>query len=405
MNILFLTLEKIRLLTQRGMYMDLMDEFADNGHNVFIATPIEHKEKTKSICLSKNNVHLLGIHIGDYFDTNIVKKGLTLVGLERAYLHQIINEWGGVHFDLVLYSTPPITFSKVIKYFKKKDKAYSYLMLKDIFPQNAVDLGMMSIKGPNSIIYHFFRRKEKYLYNISDTIGCMSPANCEYVLKHNQYIPYSKVEICPNSMKLDKKEKAEPETIRNKYSIPLGKTVFIYGGNIGKPQGVDFILECIKGNENLQNSFILVVGKGSEYTKVYDWFIENHPKNSKLISYLPQEEFDMVVASSDVGLIFLDNKFTIPNFPSRLLSYMEYGLPVLAATDINSDIGKIIVDNGFGWWCRSDNVNQFLSLIETAVAQEKTEMRKNELVYLHKKFSVDVTYKAIMNHFQKNLES
>ena len=46
--------------------------------------------------------------------------------------------------------------------------------------------------------------------------------------------------------------------------------------------------------------------------------------------------------SCDVGLIFLDKRFTIPNFPSRLLSYMQASMPVLAATDVNTDIGKVI---------------------------------------------------------------
>ena len=68
-------------------------------------------------------------------------------------------------------------------------------------------------------------------------------------------------------------------------------------------------------------------------------------KKRSLISFTlkdRREEYDNLVQICDVGLIFLNARFTIPNFPSRLLSYTEIGKPVLAATDENTDIGKII---------------------------------------------------------------
>lgn len=72
----------------------------------------------------------------------------------------------------------------------------------------------------------------------------MSQANVDYVIKHNPEI----VEVCPNSvevvdMSVDEETRRE---IRNKYSIPLDKKVFVYGGNLGKPQGIDFMIECLK---------------------------------------------------------------------------------------------------------------------------------------------------------------
>ena len=79
-----------------------------------------------------------------------------------------------VKIDLVLYPTPPITFANTIAYIKKRDGAYAYLMLKDIFPAGAVDLGALKKTGLKGVIYRYFRKKEKYLYRISDKIGCMS---------------------------------------------------------------------------------------------------------------------------------------------------------------------------------------------------------------------------------------
>ena len=124
-------------------------------------------------------------------------------------------------FDLILYSTPPITFTKVIALAKKENPgAKTYLMLKGIFPQNAIDLGMLSISGLKGLLYKSFRKKEKRLYELSDFIGCMSPANVKYVLKYNPEVDVSKVEICPNSFEpnamIGSLKEGEREKIRQK---------------------------------------------------------------------------------------------------------------------------------------------------------------------------------------------
>ncbi len=114
--------------------------------------------------------------------------------------------------------------------------------------------------------------------------------------------------------------------------------MFIYGGNLGRPQGVGFLLETIRLTKR-SDVYFLIVGSGTELKKIKEWFKENKPKNATLISILPKIDYDKLLAACDVGLIFLNKNFTIPNYPSRLLSYLEMKMPVIAATDPNTDIG------------------------------------------------------------------
>ena len=170
---------------------------------------------------------------------NLIEKGISTITLEDRFVAGIKKYFSGSSFDLVLYSTPPITFCRAVEFVKRRDNAKTYLLLKDIFPQNAVDIGMMSKSGVKGLIYRYFRKKEKKLYAISDYIGCMSQANVDYVLKHNPEINPDIVEVCPNSievvdMRVDSATRSE---MRRKYGIPLDKKVFVYGGNLGKPQG------------------------------------------------------------------------------------------------------------------------------------------------------------------------
>lgn len=389
MNILFLSLSVFDNVNVRGIYSDLMREFIKRGNNVYIASPIERRYGQSSHLIEQPNCHILKIRTLNIQKTNIIEKGIGTLLLEWQFDYAIKKYWGEIIFDLVLYATPPITFNKVISNIKKRCNARSYLMLKDIFPQNAVDLGMMK---QGCLLHKMFRKKEHRLYEISDRIGCMSSANVEYLHKHNPNIASSKVELCPNAIEvadLPVLTKSQRESILAKYDIPQNKTIYVYGGNLGKPQGIDFLLKVIAANEERDDSYIVVVGSGTEYPKMKQWFEQNNPKNSRLIAGLPKDDYDLFIRSCQVGLIFLDRRFTIPNFPSRLLSYLENSMPVLLATDPNTDMGRIAESNCFGLWSISGDLDKFMVNMDKMTPEAIVEMGSRGHKFLLDNYTVD----------------
>jgi hypothetical protein len=114
---------------------------------------------------------------------------------------------------------------------------------------------------------------------------------------------------------------------------------------------------------------------------------------------LPKDEYDQLLRACDVGLIFLDHRFTIPNYPSRLLSYLEYKMPVVCATDVNTDIGKIAEENGYGYWCESVKPEDFTALVDKMLASDMIAMGERGYEFLKHNYLVENTYNAIMSHF------
>jgi glycosyltransferase involved in cell wall biosynthesis len=399
MNILFLTVSRIENIESRGIYTDLLRCFINNGHKVHIVSPTERRFGKETQLIENSNHSILKVKTLNIQKTNIVEKGIGTILLEYQFEKAINKYYRDIKFDLVLYSTPPITLTRIIDKIKKRDGARTYLLLKDIFPQNAVDIGMMSKTG---LLYKSFRKKERTLYQLSDFIGCMSPANVEFVLKHNPEIDADTVEVCPNSVELKKEFSViDKSALKSKYGIPSDATLFIYGGNLGKPQGLDFLLDVLDSNRSKKDRYFLVVGSGTEYSKISKWFEDNKPNNAQLISALPKQEYDELVRSCDVGLIFLDPRFTIPNYPSRLLSYLEYKMPVLMATDINTDIGTIAQENGYGLWCENGDLEKFNSLLDTLTNNSdlRSQMGENGYKFLKENYTVEKSYEIIMNHF------
>lgn len=397
MNVLFLTLLAFDSIQERTLYTDLLREFVKNGNHVYAISPVEKRHNQETHLIEEENATILRLQIGNTQKTNIVEKGISTVMIEPTFKKAIREYFSNVKFDLVLYSTPPITLVSAVEYVKKRDGAKTYLLLKDIFPQNAVDIGIMSKSGFKGLLYKHFRKQEKKLYRISDRIGCMSQANVDYVLKHNPEVDPKIIEVCPNSFDvIDKSvDESTRKQIRKKYGIPLDKRVFIYGGNLGKPQGVPFLIECLKKCESITDAFFLIVGDGTEYSVLENYVETEKPQNVKLMKRLPKDDYDTMVGACDVGLLFLDHRFTIPNFPSRLLSYMQAKLPVLAATDPNTDIGKVIVEGGFGWWCESNDATNFYQLIDRIRKENVSIYKANSYSYLNNNFSTSQSFNTI----------
>ncbi len=395
MNIIFLTLVEINSIEERGIYQDLLRKFRNEGHDVTIVTPVERRKGIATNFKKKEGVSILQVKTFNIQKTNIIEKGIGTLAIEHQFLFAIKKHLADKKFDLVLYSTPPITFGKVINFIKLRDGAYSYLLLKDIFPQNAVDMKMLKEGG---FIHKQFVKKEKKLYEISDTIGCMSPENVDYVLKHNPEIDKKKVEVNPNTIEPIEFSYSEEEkkTIREKYDIPTDKKVFVYGGNLGKPQGLDFLLETISVTNN-ENAFFLIVGDGTEFPRMKDWFENQKPNNAKLLQRLPKADYDRLLVACDVGLIFLDKNFLIPNFPSRLLSYLEMSMPVLAATDIHTDIGTIVEENKCGYKVISGNQAEMLAKIKLLLTENLIEKGENARTLLYNNYTVEKSYNLILN--------
>lgn len=399
MNILFLGIGMHENIAKQNIYPDLLREFRDNGHSVYIACSRERRENKATMMNVEDGMSVLRIKIGNISKTNYIEKGISTILLQNQYIAAIKKYFSCVRFDIIIYSTPPITFESVIRFVKRRDGAKSYLLLKDIFPQNAVDLGVLRSGG---LLYRYFRNKEKKLYTISDYIGCMSPANVNYLIKNNPYLDSTRVEECPNSIRPKTIAVTEEvkHKIREKYGIPEKATFFLYGGNLGKPQGIDSLIECINSTNKRKDVFFLIVGSGTEVKTIEAALNENHITNAKLLDFMEKNEYEQLANCADVGLVFLNKNFTIPNFPSRILSYMQASIPILAVTDTATDLGTIMQSGNFGKWAACGDIDTYLKCIGDLSNQKiRAEMGYKARKYLEANYTANRGYQIIIKHF------
>ena len=376
MNILYLSAVPFKIDKNPSIYTDLIQELTNFGDKITVVS-IDNSLKPFQIKkVTQKNIDLICIGSFKLYNVSIFRKGLAILSLP-FFMKKGLKKLDISKFDLILYETPPITWAGIVSQLKKKNNTKSFLMLKDIFPQNAVDIGLIK---KESFIFKYFKKKEKLLYEVSDCIGCMSKGNMDYVLKNNSEILKEKVCYFPNTKK---------DTGSGKINFNKEKLQFIYGGNMGLPQGVLSIVSAISYFKNDEDIEFIFVGKGTEWNKISEYFRDQ--KNVKVLESLPREEYESLLSSCDAGFIFLDSRFTIPNYPSRTLAYLEKGIPIIAATDKNTDIKDLIVNNKVGLWSCSDDINSLIENIK--VMKENKEKRrvfsKNARELFLKEFQVE----------------
>jgi glycosyltransferase involved in cell wall biosynthesis len=401
MNVIFLTIGGLTNLAENALYPDLLRHFRDNGHSVHVVCQRERRSGLPTELKIEHGIKILRVKTGNITKTNLIEKGISTLLIGYQFKKAINKFFGKIKFDLVLYSTPPITLANTISYLKKRDNSFAYLMLKDIFPQNALDIGMLHESGWKGILTKYFFAKEKKLYLQSDYIGCMSEANVEFLKKNNPYLDSERIEVCPNTINPSTTKDIDKRLLKEKFKLPENKVIFVYGGNFGKPQDVDYIIKVLNNNAEKTNRHFVMCGSGTDFYKVKNYAKNADSNHITVMDNLNKIEYGELLDACDVGLIFLDHRFTIPNFPSRLLDYLNHSLPVLAATDRNTDLGKVIINGDFGWWCESNDVKYIETLIERICSNPQIihEKGKSGRRYLEMNFDTKIAYEKIMNAY------
>ena len=393
-KILFITLARIDDINVSGIYTDLISKFVSEGYDATIICPIERRFGLNSRIINSNGVRIIQVKSLNIQKTNVLEKIASTFLLEFLLIKSFLKNCKNESYDIGLFTTPPIFITNFIKLLNKKRLKIRYLLLKDIFPQNALDLNIVNKFSP---FYLYSRFIEKKLYNKFDFIGCMSKANMNYIIKHNT-INKSRIEVNPNSVDVSKYPKKKNNKKKTK------ELKLVYGGNLGLPQNPILITKFISKIENLDNICFKIIGSGTEFKYIESYIIKNNISKTKILRSLTKASYFEELDNSDVGLIFLNEKFTIPNYPSRLLDYLYFDLAIISNTDSFTDIDEIIVKENLGksFYGMRDLDKMISEIIKLRNITYLKSFNNNSQSTLLDFFNIETTFNLIDNKFKND---
>ena len=303
--------------------------------------------------------------------------------------------------DLVIFYSPTIFFASLVRRLKTMWSCPAYLVLRDIFPKWAVDTGMMRRNG---FLHRYFRRMELQQYKAADIIGVESPGNLRYFSNDAALSAYHREVLF--SWTAQKRVKLSQKDYRPRMGLD-GKVVFFYGGNIGVAQDMDNIVRLAVGLREVESIFFLLVGDGSEASRIKRSIQVQGLRNIALLPPVGQAEYLDMLSEFDVGLISLDHRLTSHNLPGKLFGYMASGKAVLASINPGNDLGPLLSDSGAGIACENghDDCLHSAALRLANDRELRLRMGQNSHDLMESRFSVSIAAAQILSHFTQVDES
>lgn len=319
---------------------NLMQELADGlkrrGHNIFVATAYPRhyltengKKENFSLLADEDGIKVLRIKILPHHKVNFLVRGLAQLTLPWLFFWQIkknISE----KIDTVFVYSPPLPMGLVGIKLKKYFGAKFILNLQDIFPQNAIDLGILR----NQAVVSFFEKMEKKIYDQADLITFHSEGGRKFLVEKKS-VPATKIITLPNWVDLDPYGRLDRDiSFRRDWGLE-GKFIFLFAGIMGPAQGLDFLIEVAKKVIDLEKIIFLLVGDGMEKEKIKK--AAGNLKNIVFKSFVSKDDYSYLVKEVDIGLVCLSPKNKTPFVPGKFLGYLAAGKPVLAFLNKESD--------------------------------------------------------------------
>jgi glycosyltransferase involved in cell wall biosynthesis len=339
---------------------DLSQEFVRQGHEVtvMVASP-ELRERWHAEMW--NGVRVLRLRTPKTKDVNYVRRTLAEFMMPFAMLRNLkrspdANE----NYDGVVWYSPTIFLGPVANALKTKNDCPSYLIIRDIFPEWAVDMGLMGRGLP----YRFFKAIAGHQYSVADVIGVQTPGNLAYFEGRGRY--RARLEVLHNWL-ADSPDIGCSINIAN---TPLkGRKIFVYAGNMGIAQGAGILLDLAERLLPREDVGFVFVGRGSDAVRLRNDAARRELNNVLFYDEIDPDEIPGLYAQCQVGLVALDPRHKTHNIPGKFLSYMQSALPVLASINDGNDLVALIEQSGVGRTCTDASPEAMARLAEELLQQ------------------------------------
>ena len=414
MKIIFLTISLPDLSKDGGgLYADMIQELVRRGHQLTAIAPALQDQNTGLYVEGGTRVLRvkMGQMIGNIPTYRKIINVLSLTPLyKRAYHKYLWRE----SFDWVVMPTPPSSMIDIVEYIIKRTGAKFYLLLRDIHPESkrriptAETLARTDVydecKKPyvvSKLMYNYLYKKSQLGYKKAALIGCMSPGNMDFVKKIAPYVPSSKIVLLPNWYKEPSAVSHNEDAVRRKYGL-VGKFVAIFGGTIGEGQAVWNIASLAKHNLSREDVVFLIVGRGLKMGVLKEMAEADQLKNKLFLEYMPRDEYEAILATADLGLITIDEKFPVPTSPSKVIGYMAMHQPVLAMINSANDYGEFYLkSSGCGLWSVDMDYGKMYDQFDWFVDHPEERKRMGDAGYAY--YKEHFTVEKVCDEFCKQL--
>jgi len=361
---------------------DLALDLQANGHEIFVITTVPHfnednealaAQPLKTYCgrlLQKSNYH--GIEVMHCW---MPRKGKSKLLRIIAWLgFHAVSTMAGVFTpfkpDIIFTPSPPLTIAIsawLIGLWRKCPFIYN---VQEIYPDVAVNLGVIR----NAYVIQLLQRLEKFVYKKSCALAVISDGMADNIRAKN--VPEEKIHVIPNFVDI---EDFHPLPKVNDFSKRHGladKFVISYAGNMGAPQGLEILIEAARILREEEGIHFFMMGDGTERLSLMELVKGYNLKNVTFLNYQPYSLMAAAYAAVDASFVSQAPGTSNDGIPSKVYRIMACARPVIACTDLNSDLARMIEESEGGVFVLSGSAEALADAILKAYNQRDAWKKK-----------------------------
>ena len=349
---------------------DLAQQFVALGHRPVVIVPSLTSDQPWKVELL-DGIDVLRIAAPPTRAATLFRRALAEMWLPFAMMRGVRRSpYRSAKWDVLVWYSPPIFFGPLIWVIRRVSGARTYLILRDIFPEWAADLGIMR-KGP---VYLLFKAIAAFQYAVADVIGVQTESNLAYLPNWTK-LKGRRLEVLHNWLATTPDVGCSIQVARTSLA---GRKVFVYVGNMGVAQGIQILMDLIQSLRHRDDLGFLFVGRGTEFSKLESERVSRDLNNVLFFDEIDPSEIPGLLAQCHVGLVALHPDHKTHNIPGKFVSYVQYGLPVLARVNRGTDLEKLIEDSGVGRAYVGSSVDELKGIAEELADDDALRSRMSE---------------------------
>lgn len=255
----------------------------------------------------------------------------------------------GQRWEGIVWYSPSIFHGHLVRKLKKQSGCKGYLIIRDIFPEWAVDVGFLR----RGLAYHFFKLIARQQYAVADVIGVQSPGNLGYFEPWHKAREGRSLEVLQNWLDNPSSDRCP---IKIKETPLAGRKILVYAGNMGIAQGMDILLDLAERMRFRRDIGFLFVGRGDRRKELEELAVMRDLDNVLFFDEIEPDQIQDLYNQCDAGMVALDPRHKSHNIPGKLLSYLQNGLPVLASINAGNDLADLIRSEDVGEVCETNKL-------------------------------------------------
>ena len=289
-------------------------------------------------------------------------------------------------FDGIFCSSPP-PFVPTVAWLSSRLRRVPFAMkLTDLATDGALAVGMM--KGQGGLV-HWARALENFNYRQAGGISVLCSAFKRRLIE--QGVPPDKIYIVPDWADVETiRPLPRDNDFRRQNSLDNADFVALHAGNMGLKQGLQTIVEAARVTEASSSGLTwMLVGDGEERRRLQESAVRYGLTRLQFLPLQPNGMVPFMLAAADVLLVVQKASVTDTVIPSKLLTYMASGRPIVASVHSDSETARRIRDAGCGLIVPPEDPRSLIEAVEhlRAVPTDAQRLGSNGRAYVEKHFA------------------